>query len=145
MREIKLRVWNKARTDFTIISLNHTGWINITEETNGGIDEFIGLLDKNKKEIYEGDIVVWHDNTENKDVGWSRTAIVKIDPDLYFYCFKIGNDFDKDIKFHYGNFIWTETEKYFEVIGNIYENKDLNWFDKGKNEVIKNLDKLKIN
>lgn len=86
--------------------------------------QFTGLKDKTGKEIYEGDVVRWHDTSEDIDKGWSRTAIVEIGPDLFFHCFDIGGK-EHNRDFHYGNFIWKETEKYFEVLGNIYQNPEL--------------------
>lgn len=144
-RAIKFRAWDKhlsrMRTvesidfDSGIVCFNDSGMYKTNygqfllyeksdSEINTVLIQFTGLLDKNGKEIYEGDIVVWHDNSENIDKGWSGTAIVRINPDLYFECFKVGEK-QHNIDFHYDNFIWKETEKYFEVIGNIYSNPEL--------------------
>jgi len=60
-REIKFRIWNKTVykkfLDSTIISLNNTWRININSETNGWIDLYTWLKDKNWVEIYELDYV----------------------------------------------------------------------------------------
>jgi uncharacterized phage protein (TIGR01671 family) len=74
-------------------------------------DLFTGLLDKNGKEIYEGD-VVFHEDGE-----YSWYAVVRWDEhDLYFYA---------DL-YHTNEPLQTEfVEAELEVIGNIYENPDL--------------------
>lgn len=124
MREFKFRIWNSFLEKLE----EPTTWLPDYNEDGkddwAKVMQYTGLKDKNGKEIYEGDIVVWHDTTENVDKGWDRYAVVNINPDLCFACFKVG-DIPMDIKFHYGNFIWKETDKYFEIIGNIYENSEL--------------------
>jgi hypothetical protein len=57
MRELKFRIWNKTvypdLVKSSVVSLDNTGWININRETNGGIELFTGLKDKNGTDIYE--------------------------------------------------------------------------------------------
>ncbi len=73
------------------------------------------LKDKEGKHIYEGDIVMWGWGIENP----ARIAIVEINPDIQFVGINIA------VTFNFGNFVYRETDKYLEVVGNICENKDL--------------------
>jgi len=69
--------------------------------------QFVGLKDKNKKEIYEGDIVK------------NNYGIFKIVWDKDTLCFTTEPDDYKD----WANKNWYDI--YNEVIGNIYENPEL--------------------
>ena len=66
--------------------------------------QFTGLLDKNGKEIYEGDILKWND--EVSQVMWRLY-------DSMFEIEKIFNGFSERVTSDY------------EIIGNIYENPEL--------------------
>jgi uncharacterized phage protein (TIGR01671 family) len=92
---------------------------------NGTLQQYTGLHDKDGKEIYEGDIVEWDD--ESNGAYW-RVAIVEIKPDLQFRIIKNTRhelSAEEGCIFHFGNFAYTNTEKYLRKIGNIYENKEL--------------------
>lgn len=74
------------------------------EVISESVGQFIGLLDKNGKEIYEGDVM---------DYGNSR----------FFYVSYIGCQFMAT--FNEGNFNSLIPLDKFKVIGNIYENPEL--------------------
>ena len=69
-----------------------------------------GLFDKNDKEIFEGDIVRFHTP--------QLTTIGVVEFDKNEACFKVRNDFG-------GHYVTMFHTRYFEVIGDIYENKEL--------------------
>lgn len=125
MREIKFRTWNKEKkimcyknednssgywdgVDASVIEL-------INNELNSHINseeydfmQFIGLHDKNGKEIYESDIV-WIESEEDYFiVEWEDSTARFI---------LLGRDLILDFDDFY--------EKDLEVAGNIYENEEL--------------------
>ena len=126
------------------IDLVENSWEHKVTEYNGGysvvqtedISQYTGLKDKNGKEIYEGDVVLIPDTyTETVDVGIGNMPIAQM-PDNHL-C---------EVIFENGSFKFVITESYdvyskgkytydfleeengideLEVIGNIYQNKDL--------------------
>lgn len=69
------------------------------------LEQFTGLLDKNGREIYEGDILL------NNDLRW-----VVVWAEAGFYIHEVGQTF---------KFIFLNEASHSEVIGNIHENPDL--------------------
>ena len=125
MREIKFRAYHKERKEiFEIASIDFeekkaalsNGVIKLLNVDFKQFEllQYTGLKDKNGKEIYEGDIVLikldetstWHKTV----VGFKKGAFIAdlIDKEDYVYIF------------HHGF-----TDDDFEIIGNIYENKNL--------------------
>jgi hypothetical protein fuD12_02509 len=109
MRDIKFRAWDKVNKrwikQFNIDLLN----INIFSLPNIEINQYTGLKDKNEKEIYEGDIL---------SSAFSKRIVIFDENTCSFML--------KDIDLRNELFSLTkEKSKNLEIIGNIYENKDL--------------------
>lgn len=114
----------KRLCDGELVSLITDGAIDVPvqEETVG---QFTGLKDRNGKEIYEGDIVMWgHLNDGRSDETPPRVAIVNMFPSLHFLAVT-KTEFGAPYAFHYGCFAYKDTERYLEVIGNVFDNLSL--------------------
>ena len=101
-RTIKFRCWNKKEKKmyFDITDLAYTNSSNGFE-----LMQFTGLLDKNGKEIYEGDIMAL------KTKGIFRITVRWNERTAKFIA--EGKDFEHQMNY---------TAQQYEVIGNIYEN-----------------------
>lgn len=129
MREIKFRVWDKKENRWNENGEDYTNKSKVyTEDCEGTslgmfinfiiisdyiLVQYTGKLDKNGKEIYEGDIVKtgWYQNSfiEYDGFNWLETLIGKRDSEDGRT--RVIEDRDE--------------LKNWEVIGNIYENKEL--------------------
>jgi uncharacterized phage protein (TIGR01671 family) len=87
----------------TFIVVNDFGFIEVIPHTVG---QYTGLTDKNGVKIFEGDIV-----KNSRDVG------------LLYY--KEKNSAFTVKGWEYGYWLWHDKKEDIEVIGNIYDNKDL--------------------
>ena len=118
MREIKFRAWNVITK--TMIDLKKITPLALNMDTDGlfipfsdglPLIQYTGLLDKNGKEIYEGDIIEW---------GHQRFGLVKSRIEFIAGSFQ-----------HYPNVRGVNSGVLngiicsCEIIGNIYENPEL--------------------
>jgi len=129
MRKIKFRGWNKEFKEFegpySLMEIIHQ------DDATGFDDEcifqqFTGLLDKNGKDIYEGDLIkITRGHLEGVvEIYWKENEVAKNHQgqysDLNGFIKKSGYDqkliSGQNLAMYEGN---------FEVIGNIYENTDL--------------------
>lgn len=140
-REIKFRVFIKEqnrcvyvgdKTNDTYINfLEDTWWVYDTfdgkhnliasSEHDDILMQYTGLKDKNGKNIYEGDIVIWEACDCEIRFGFHVVATdmdgIIIDKAYGFYLWWIDQEFSESIT--------ENVEGHCEVIGNIYENPEL--------------------
>ena len=127
-RQIKFRAWdikNKKwlSTCNVVMSLSgdEFGWnfgyepLRDMDKDEFILSQFTGLIDKNKREIYEGDILKWDNEctilikwVEDRDVGFGYRVLTQNDKNICAF----------DIRFY-------RSEESAEIIGNKYENPDL--------------------
>ena len=154
-REIKFRVWDKEYKDwladdtFAISNEGELltyrqggimgGWITESNQENFITQQFTGLKDINKKDIYEGDIIKFKGHSFDQEelveyligsIKWGHYS-----DNEYVYrieCWMIEGKLISNLPLsivnqhgvHYGR--GTETEpNSLEIIGNIFENKEL--------------------
>lgn len=109
MRPIKFRAWDKEKGEMISwkeLSTTYASFLNTPNDWLHEAMQFTGLLDKNGKEIYEGDIV-------------KAMLEVPITPTKVWWMPNSAQ---------FGLYGWTRNIDEFEeieVIGNIYENKEL--------------------
>lgn len=137
-REIKFRAWDKKcmsmhkvrNIEFLLGSITCFGskFLDCDFNLSGSeavLMQYIGKKDIHKKDIYEGDIVKWG-HEKGGEESPVRIAVVRLDPDIQFHIVNYRMNFLGQNKvFHYGGFIYTATEKWLEVIGNVFENPEL--------------------
>ena len=119
-REIKFRAWDENEKNFLYFGYKE-GLISHCDDQYQKlnikfIEQFTGLHDKNRKEIYEGDIIKYHFYNGHDHLRESIAEVKYSDADGSYYAVSIpDNDFCYMSVYVPGS----------EVIGNIYENPEL--------------------
>lgn len=137
-KEIKFRVWNKAKNDWefgykTMGGVNLFGEVHVMGYFNIPLQElnnyeamqYTGLKDKNGKEIYEDDIVNFTNDSSGNEV-----CKVSFGEYITEGCIDCGGDYAYGF---YIDSIYIDSNfnkvglasRRVEVIGNIYENSEL--------------------
>lgn len=142
MREIKFRAWDRDdKKIYEVLSYSpktfgldkpHVGVRDIGSNdseikyisTNFNLIQYTGLVDKNGREIYEGDIDC-EDNGFKSIVCYLERygAYCFVPVELYKY-----EDYAEKVNYHYGTDCYFDNarpSKYSNIIGNIYENPEL--------------------
>lgn len=130
-RIIKFRAWDSSQRDMVdwdgITGHGSTMFMFMMQRNPYyHLMQFTGIVDKNKTEIYEGDIIKWDDMS--KGAYW-RVAVCEWCKNGCFGYRIVKNTLHElstkeGYVFKSGNFIYSNGEE-LEVIGNIYENENL--------------------
>lgn len=136
MERLKFKIWDKKNKKFLIKSIDNIGindkqcidtnefknnvfsyldWENGSIRLNSKkyvVLQYIGLKDKNCKEIYEGDIIKDMDNLYYKVIYIKESA-----------CF-VFSPIRKDTKIKFSFSFRKSNNREMEVVGNIFENRD---------------------
>lgn len=119
-REIKFRAWIESQNYMAIQGtpdletlqsfMFHYG----NEKT---LMQCTGLIDKNGKEVYEGDIV---------SIEYGKGVVEYSEKQAMFIINWIGDNeaYNESLAYNPRNYIYGKTRKDIEVIGNIYENPE---------------------
>jgi uncharacterized phage protein (TIGR01671 family) len=145
MRTIKFRAWDKEN-GIMVLSSEEQDWYTFgfekgvlkcwntweepesyeepahidSEELDTPLMQFTGLLDRNGKEIYEGDVVYADRNKKRYEIQIGAYDSEDDESDEHSHFGVHGKEMGEHWREEMGM-----SEKYVEVIGNIYENPEL--------------------
>jgi hypothetical protein len=114
-RQFKLRVWNPASQTMTswddlikgaLNTLNEDTIVDLIDSYNNNesdlvFQQFTNNLDKNEKEIYDGDLILWDGRVG--EIGWEEAHWVIKMRDVFDHAWYLGDKGDK-----------------IEIVGNIF-------------------------
>ena len=132
-REIKFRAWEvnkglggRMTEPFTLIDIHNRKYVATGFADRIEFMQFTGLLDKNGKEIYEGDILrSLHYKLENQDPKYLYHKVIYDTNHAFFDAINVTNK-DESLLTNGNCFLYVALkDNTIEVIGNIYENPDL--------------------
>ena len=121
MRELKFRAFKNGvmSQGFTLAEIvKHTNGFSLGDEP---IMQYTGLIDKNGKEIYEGDIVEFNDG----NIGPIRYVIGYDEKQVAFTAKILGRDPYAHLASAINAYTWCKRPRFIEVIGNIHKSKEL--------------------
>ena len=121
MREIKFRAWIDYGPGHTLMLPDRGDLVEFFDAASGSpIMQYTGLKDKNRKEIYEGDIVKHKVLDKDEDVILFGLAECVIQDNLIVVVFENGRFYP------IGGWIKSALDALeYEIVGNIYEHPEL--------------------
>lgn len=131
MRTIKLRAWdtkNKIMMEpFDLKDVTYSSGFIPESEQNHVFMQFTGLLDKNEKEIYEGDILKVAILNQFNSIGMEIGIVVFNSASAQFVIENKLKDDPRaqDLNWHDSLYRETDIPQDCEIIGNVYENQEL--------------------